>query len=95
MAKITAKGTMEYFGDIEIVIEGEKYVEKITCEDDDVRAFFEDRINAGAGELANSYHPEPKTMLQALACLIGSLWKADIETEGDIGELECEEGVIY
>lgn len=95
MAKITAKGTADFFGKIEVVIEGDRTVEKITCDDDDVREFFEKSIKNGDGEMANAYHPEPNTMLQALAFCISMLPQGKVTVEGDIGEIESEEGVIY
>lgn len=95
MAKITAKGTADFFGDIEVIIEGDENVEKITCGDDSVKRFFEYHIKEGHGMMANAYHPEPKTMLQALAFCIMIMPQCKITVEGDIGEIECEEGVIY
>ena len=95
MAKITAKGKTEYFGKLEIVIEGGKYVNKITSDDEEAREFFAQHIKAGDGELANAYHPEPNTMLQAFAFCCEMFSESDIHIEGNIGEIECKEGVIY
>ena len=95
MAKITAKGKTEYFGKLEIVIEGEKNVEKITCDDEEARDFFAEHIKAGDGEMANAYHPEPNSMLQAFAFCCMMFSESNVQIEGDIGEIECEKGVIY
>jgi len=95
MAKIIAKGNTEEFGKIKIEIIGSEKVDKIICDDEDVKAFFAGHIKDADGEIANGFHPESDTMLQAYAfCLMVFDYK-DIHIEGDIGEIEFEEGVVY
>ena len=95
MAKITANGDTVGFGRIKVEIIGEEKVEQIICDDDGMKAFFADHIHDADGEIANGFHPESDTMLQAYAFCLMVFDYDDIAVEGDIGELECEEGVIY
>ena len=94
MARIIAKGETE-FGEIGVIITGEQYVSSIESDDDSVVMFFADHIEAADGEMANAYHPESNTMLQAFAFCQMIFDKDDIAVEGDIGEMEYEDGVIY
>lgn len=96
MARIIAEGQTIY-GKIRVSIEGNQMVKKITCDDDDlIEKEIRDGIANADGWIANAYHPEPDTMLQAYAFLLGLFDEKDITITGDIGEIpNDEEGVIY
>lgn len=98
MAKITAKGTANINGytfKTEIVITGDKTVENIKCDDYYFKHLAMNEIKQAGHYLANAYHPPANSMLQAYAFMEHYFHSADIEIEGDIGTIPCEEGVIY
>lgn len=95
MAKIIANG-QTIIGKLEVVIEGDATVEKIECADDLIEEEIKDGIANADGWIANAYHPEANTMLQAYAYLLGLFDEKDIKVEGFIGEIpHDEEGVVY
>lgn len=93
MAVITAKGKTK-LGDLSVRISGEKKVEKIDC-DPSASWYFEQAINRADGWLANGYHPEAGTMLQAYALLVCMFGYNAVTVDGDLDEIPHEEGVIY
>lgn len=94
MAKITANGETE-LGNIEVIIEGDELVNEISCNDSTVKNYFVKSISQADGVIANDYHPEPNTMLQAYAFCCNVFNREDVKVDGNIGEIEYEEGVIY
>ena len=94
MAKIRAIAR-EYGDDIYVEIIGDENVESIESNE----PYFKDRISEmikkGEGRIANSYHPEPNTMLQAYAALCTVFGEKDVKVEGEIGQIPYEPGVIY
>ena len=94
MAVITAKGKTRY-GQMDVKITGEHAIESIESSEDYVADFFRERIAAADGYMANGYHPEQNTMLQAYAyCTTIFNWQ-DIHVDGELEQMESEEGVIY
>ena len=94
MAEITAKGKTK-FGDLSIRIIGEKMVEDIEC-DPGVAWYIERAINNADGWIANDYHPEAGTMLQAYAYLTNIFGYDAVTVEGELEEIpHGEEGVLY
>jgi len=94
MATIKAHGDTD-IGEISVVITGDDKVESIESSDSDVVQFLKDRIANADGYMANAYHPEAGTMLQAYASCLLLFRDREIEIDGDIGEIEFEEGVVY
>ena len=94
MATIRAKGKTE-FGEKDIAIEGRRKVEKLSSSDRSFAIFFKDCIRRSEGHMANAYHPEADTMLQAYAFCTNLFELKDIHVDGDIGEMESREGVVY
>lgn len=94
MAVIRANGETE-LGRFDLTVSGEEKVEKIESGNRWFEGFARKQIANGEGSLANGYYPEPDTMLQAYAFCRGLFKEEDISATGDIGEMECEPGVIY
>lgn len=94
MATIKAKGKTKY-GKMDIVISGEHMVEKIYSPDVGSVGFVHKLIHGSYGWMANGYHPEPDTMLQAYATCSLLFNPDDIEVDGEIEEMENDPGVIY
>lgn len=94
MAMIRAKGETKY-GKMDITITGEEMVESVTSPDPGTDDFIRDMIRNGDGWIANGYYPDPDTMLQAYALCLNLFDEKDIKVDGEIPEMECEEGVIY
>ena len=98
MAKIVVDGETWYFGKQHIEAIGNGKVEEIRCEDEGFKEYAWRAITEGHGSIANGYHPEPGTMLQAFAALTNMFVKYDdVKVEGDIGTIEQSGGkdVIY
>lgn len=94
MSTIKAKGTTKY-GDIVVTITGDESVKAISTGDKYLDSVFWKSIKEGEGSLANNYHPEKGSMLQAYAFCRTLFREKDISVNGDIGEIDSEEGVIY
>ena len=94
MTVISANGKTKY-GDLEIRVTGSKRIDEIEC-DPAVSAIIENAIRNADGEIANGYHPEGWTMLQAYAYLTGLFGYDAVTVDGDLEEIPGgEEGVIY
>ncbi len=94
MATIRAKGQTE-FGERDVTITGAEKVENISASRKSFAEFVKEGIRLGEGSLANGVYPEPNTMLQAFAVCRMLFREQDITVDGDIGEIEYEDGVIY
>ena len=94
MTVIRAKGKTMY-GEYEIRVTGGKMVESIEGDPamvDIVRL----AVQNSEGKIANGYHPESGTMLQAYAYLTGLFGYNAVEVEGKLDEIPGgEEGVLY
>ena len=95
MSKIVATGddliiTIEELdGKITVLFNGE--------EDDGLRQNL-DEIVAASPPMGGTFYPEPGTMLGYYYILKNRYffhWLTKLEVEGDIGEMPCEDGVIY
>lgn len=94
MTIVSAKGKTG-FGDLKIRISGEKTVEKIEC-DPDIAWYIKMAIDRADGWIANGYHPEGGTMLQAYAYLTGLFGYDAVKVDGSLEEIPGgEEGVLY
>lgn len=93
MTKITAKGKTE-FGNISIVVIGEKTVKEIECSEL-IKGKIKNAIHNADGTMANGYNPEPDTMLQAYAYLTNLFGDDHVHVDGDLDEIPWEPGVIY
>lgn len=49
----------------------------------------------GLPPMGGTFYPEKGTMLAYYHALKNSHWVNSLEIEGDIGEMPCEDGVIY
>ena len=106
MSKIIAKGKLkrepflkdfypEFEDEQEITIIGEKYVSEYVCDNFLFRSFVRVCVRNGEGRCANSYYPEPNSMLQAYVFLLMIFDPKDVKIEGEIEDIEYEKGVIY
>lgn len=94
MTVISARGKTK-FGDLNVRISGEKMVEKIECEPD-MAWYIRTAIDRADGWMANGYHPNGGTMLQAYAYLTGLFGYDAVKVDGDLEEIPGgEEGVLY
>lgn len=94
MTTITVKGQTEY-GYAEVKITGDKYVKNIDCPDDFIKEIISESIKEGEGYMANAFHPEPNTMLQAFAFLVMFFPSSNVIVEGELETIPYEPGVIY
>lgn len=94
MTIITVKGQTEY-GYAEVKIAGDKYVKSIECPDDYIKKIIKNGIEHGDGYMANRYHPEENTMLQAFAYLTILFPSSNVIVEGTLETIPYEPGVIY
>ena len=94
IAKIIADGNTD-FGRIKVVVEGQEKVESIEANDEYMKDILKKGIKDAKGKMANGYHPEADTMLQAYALCLMFFIEDDISIEGDIGEIPYEPGVVY
>ena len=94
MTIITAKAEI-YNQTIEVTIKGDKYVDSIECDDLYIQNSIADMIKKGEGYMANGYHPEPNTMLQAFATTIQIFEYDKVKVEGELDEIPYKTGVIY
>lgn len=95
MSKIVATGDdliltiEEVDGKITVLFNGE--------EDDGLRQNL-DEIVAASPPMGGTFYPEPGTMLAYYHVLKNGYfaeWVEKLTVEGDIGEMPCEDGVIY
>lgn len=94
MTVIRAKGKTKY-GELEIRVTGDAAIEKIEC-DPSVSVIIQDAIRNADGWMANGYHPNGGTMLQAYAYLTGLFGYDAVKVDGDLEEIPGgEEGVLY
>lgn len=93
MAEIKAKGPVMGC-DFEVTVKGDGTVDKIECSGL-IRAIVTDGIESGAGSMANGYHPDGGTMLQAYAFLVDMFGEEHVMVDGDIGTMPYEKGAIY
>lgn len=94
MAVISAKGKTE-FGELNVRISGEKMVREIEC-DPGMAWYIRRAIDRADGWIANGYHPEGGTMLQAYAYLTGLFGRDAVAVDGELEEIPGgEEGVLY
>ena len=95
MAVITAKGNTE-FGKMTVKIHGEARAEKIDCDPPGMTWYIERAIDRAEGWIANGYHPDGGTMLQAYAYLRGLFGSDAVTVDGELEEIPCgDEGAIY
>ena len=96
MATITASGTTKY-GKATAKVKGDKYVEKVECDNDLLLIMIKEDIHNAENIIAN-YAPPANTMLQAYATLRRYFGYQNIKKQGDIGEIPAadnKERVIY
>lgn len=93
MAHIHAEGeTILGFGPCTVDVYGEKTVERVECDMRGMVKLIRSDISSGAGHMANGYHPEPGSMLQAYATLLQLFMDyRGITVEGDIGEIPMDD----
>lgn len=87
--------TSDFF-DCDIEISGDTVVQDIKCADRVAKHIVTEQIRQGEGYLANDYHPEPDTMLQAYALL--TQYSNNITVDGELEVIpyeEDQEGVVY
>ena len=94
MVKIMAKIKSDIFN-TDITIYGDGLVSRIECKDSFAKQAVVESIRKGTGQMANSYHPLPNTMLQAYATILQYADADDIDVDGDIGEIPYDDGVVY
>ena len=94
MATIKAKGMTDY-GYIEVSITGDSKVESVESGDPFLDSYFWELIKGGKGRIANNYHPENGSMMQAYASCLLLFKQDDISIYGDIEEMDWQKGVIY
>ena len=94
MTVISAMGKTKY-GKLNIRISGEKMVQKIECYPD-VEPIIRSAVDRAEGWMANGYHPEGGTMLQAYAYLTGMVGYDAVKVDGYLEEIPGgEEDVLY
>lgn len=94
MTVISAKGKTK-FGNLIVKISGERLVQEIEC-DPGAAWNIRTAIDKAEGWIANGYHPEGGTMLQAYAYLTGLFGYDAVKVDGDLEEIPSgEEGVLY
>lgn len=96
MVTITANGETEMFGNISVTISGEKFVKKIICNSEFVRKIMKSAIKNSEGWIANGYHPESNTMLQAFAYCQNVFGYKNVTVNGELETIEqYDDDVIY
>lgn len=94
MTIISAKGETE-FGVLNVRISGEKMVAEIEC-DPGMESYIRTAIDRADGWIANGYHPEGGTMLQAYAYLTMLFGYDSVTVDGKLEEIPGgEDGVLY
>lgn len=95
MSKITAKGedltitVEEKDGNIKVLFNGAE---------DDLLLENLNEIAANSPPMGGTFYPEPGSMLSyynALTSGFFSNWLTSVQVDGDIGEMPCEDDVIY
>ena len=94
MTVISANGKTK-FGDLHVRISGGKTVQKIEC-DPGMEPYIRSAVDRAEGWIANGYHPEGGTMLQAYAYLTGIFGYDAVMVDGDLEEIPGgKDGVLY
>lgn len=94
MAIIYAKGKT-IFGNLNIRIIGEKKIEKIETKDNVLDWMLDKEIRRFKGVIANNYHAEHDSMLNAYLWACNMFKEENVTVDGEIEPLPFEEGVIY
>lgn len=94
MTTIKVKGQTKY-GYAEVSVIGDKYVDSIDCKDLFIADYIKKGIENADGHMANGYHPEKNTMIQAFAFLTMIFPYSNVIVDGHLETIPYEPGVIF